>query len=43
MGSWAPEMDPGAVVDAVNRFPIDDEGKRKILGGNAARILGLER
>jgi len=42
MGSWAPEMDPGAVVDAVNRFPIDDEGKRKILGGNAARILGLE-
>jgi predicted TIM-barrel fold metal-dependent hydrolase len=42
MGSWAPEMDPGAVVDAVNRFPIDDEGKQKILGGNAARILGLE-
>ena len=25
MGSWAPEMDPGAVVDAVNRFPIDDD------------------
>lgn len=42
MGSWAPEMDPASVVDSVKGFPIDEEGKEKILGGNAARIFGLE-
>jgi predicted TIM-barrel fold metal-dependent hydrolase len=42
MGSWAPEMEPAAVVDAVRRFPLDEDDKQKILGGNAARILGLK-
>ena len=41
MGSWAPEMEPAAVVETVRRFPLDEDGKRKVLGVNAARILGL--
>lgn len=43
MGSWAPEMDPRAVVEAVRSFPISEEGKRKILGENAAKLISKRR
>ena len=30
-----------ANVEAIRRLPLDPEAKGKILGGNAARLLGL--
>jgi predicted TIM-barrel fold metal-dependent hydrolase len=41
LGTGAPERPPTSPVNAVLAAPIPDDAKRAILGGNAARLLGL--
>ena len=41
LGTGAPERPPTAPVNAILAAAIPDDAKRAILGGNAARILGL--
>lgn len=42
LGSGAPEISPRAVIEHVNTLPITEKERRLILGGNAARIFGIE-
>jgi len=41
LGTGAPDRPPAAPVNAILAAEIPDDAKRAILGGNAARLLGL--
>ena len=41
-GSDWPEMEPGRSISRVRQLPLSDAAKEAMVGGNAARILGLK-
>jgi len=41
MGSDSPWDDPSAAISAIRRLGLDEHDEQAILGGNAARLLGL--